>query len=464
MIDNDTISAISTAQGTGGIGIVRISGKDAFMIGGKILRHRSGEPIKTWPERQVRLGFVVQNEEKILDEVVFFAFKEPKSYTGEDLLEIQGHGGIENLKLILDTTLKAGARLAKPGEFTKRAFLNGRLDLTQAEAVIDLINAQTELAHRAAINQLSGELSLVLQEIEEELFHILVSIEASLDYPEEEIPPLEREKTLETIVLIRSRIRTLISQAEKGRILQETATIVLAGRPNVGKSSLLNALLNEERAIVTPIPGTTRDFVTETINLQGLPLRLVDTAGLREINDPIEKEGVNRSWDLIKKADLVLFIIDSAVGVSNEDQAFIEEINQNVQRPKILFILNKSDLPPKISPDELSKLYPGEKILNLSTLTGKGIEELKVYLRAELIGEDFSPERPILVTRLRHKRALEETEEILNQVESQLKKGVSEDLITIDLRDAIDTLGEITGRSVKADVIEAIFSQFCVGK
>ncbi|HEY8345468.1 MAG TPA: tRNA uridine-5-carboxymethylaminomethyl(34) synthesis GTPase MnmE [Bacillota bacterium] len=464
MIDNDTISAISTAQGAGGIGIVRVSGKDAFKIGEKILRHPSGKPIQTWPERRVRLGIVVQTDGRILDEVVFFAFKSPKSYTGEDLLEIQGHGGIENLQLILAATLEAGARLAEPGEFTKRAFLNGRLDLTQAEAVIDLITAQTELAHQAAVYQLSGGFSQILREIEGKLFKILVPIEAAIDYPEEEIPPLEREEALNTIKSVKAKIRNLIDQAERGRILQETATVVLAGRPNVGKSSLLNALLNEERAIVTPIPGTTRDFVTETINLQGLPLRIVDTAGLREIDDPVEKEGVNRSWELIKKADLILFIIDSAFGLSVEDRDFLKEIYQNIHRRKLLFVLNKSDLPAKINPTEVSSIYPEEKILSISALTREGIEELKQAIRSELMGEDFSPEHPILVTRLRHKKALEKTEEILDQVEKGIKSGISEDLIAFDLRDAIDSLGEITGRSVNEDIINAIFSQFCVGK
>jgi len=460
----DTISAISTPPGTGAIGIIRISGERATKVGEKILRHPSGKPVQSWPERQVRLGVVVQPGEKILDEVVFFIFKAPRSYTGDDLLEIQGHGGMENLQLILETTLEAGARLAEPGEFTKRAFLNGRLDLTQAEAVIDLIYAQTELAHHTAITQLSGGLSNQLRAIENQLLSVLVSIEAALDYPEDDLPELEREKALYPIVQAKQGIEKLLKQAEAGRIVREAATVVLAGRPNVGKSSLLNILLQEDRAIVTPIPGTTRDFVTETIDFQGFPVRIVDTAGLREIDDLVEKEGVKRTWDWVKKADLIIFLIDSAVGLTAEDKEFVQEIENNLEKSRLLFVLNKTDLPANITLDDLKKKYPGKAGLNISALSGEGIEDLKGSMKQMLVGAEFSPEQPLMVTRLRHKEALEMAYHYLELVEEGLKSGVSEDLVTIDLRATLDTIGEVTGRTVTADIVDTIFSQFCVGK
>lgn len=456
----DTIAAISTPPGEGGIGVVRISGDLATEIGERILRHLSGKPVSSWPERFVRVGMVVDSNGDLLDQVVFFLFKKPRSYTGEDILEIQGHGGEENLKLILSATLKAGARLAEPGEFTKRAFLNGRMDLSQAEAVIDLIRAQTDIAQRAAFAQLSGKLSALLHNLEEDLMRILVPLEAALDYPEDEIPDFDRKEASIKIDEVKRMIADLISQADKGRILREAATIVLAGRPNVGKSSILNRLLGEERAIVTPIPGTTRDFVAEIINLDGIPVRLVDTAGLREIDDPVEKEGVLRSWQLMEKAEIILFILDSAEEISAEEKEFVSKLKDK----KVIFILNKSDLPTKTSPQDLSFVFPGTPVMTVSTLTGAGMEEMKKRLREELIGEEISREHPVLVTRLRHKKALEKAMEYLNLVAEGLKKNFTEDLIAIDLRAALEALGEITGRTVSAEIIENIFSQFCVGK
>ncbi|NLY89283.1 MAG: tRNA uridine-5-carboxymethylaminomethyl(34) synthesis GTPase MnmE [Firmicutes bacterium] len=457
----ETIVAVATPPGEGGIGVIRISGPQAQAIGERILRHPSGKAITTWPERKVRLGVVLSSEQKIIDEAIFFFFRAPRSYTGEDVLEIQGHGGQKNLELILSAAMAAGARPAEPGEFTKRAFLNGRIDLAQAEAVIDLITAQTDLAHQAAQEQLSGRLSTYLRQCEERLLAVLAQIEAALDYPEDEIPDLDREEAGRTIHDVAEDLRTLAVQAEKGRILREAATVVLAGKPNVGKSSLLNRLLGEERAIVTPIPGTTRDFVAEISNLQGLPVRLVDTAGLRETSDPLEQEGVRRAWRWVERAELILVVLDAAAGLSAEEERLIEDVRG---KKRMFIILNKSDLPPRLTVAGLPEKFSGLPVLTVSAFSGEGLEDLETKIREELVGKDFGRGHPVIVTSLRHKEALERAVRYLQNVTAGLRDGLSEDLLTIDLRAALEALGEITGRTVSDEVINAIFSRFCVGK
>lgn len=459
MPDEDTIAAVATPPGEGGIGIIRLSGNKAKEIGEKILRHPSGKRITTWPERKVRLGTVVSPDRQVIDEVIFFFFKAPRSYTGEDVLEIQAHGGEKNLDLVLSAGLAAGARLAEPGEFTKRAFLNGRLDLSQAEAVIDLIRARTELAHRVAQQQLTGKLSAYIEQQEEKLLQTLAHMEAALDYPEDDIDELDRKALRQTVKSVRKDLDHLAAQAEKGRILREAATVVLAGRPNVGKSSLLNRLLGEERAIVTPIPGTTRDFVSEIINFDGLPVRLVDTAGMRKTGDPLEKEGVRRAWQWVNQAELILVVLDSAAGLTADDHDLIEKVKDN----PFFVVLNKSDLPPRLTADGLAEKFPGLTVLTVSAVSGEGVAELRRKIRQKLAGKDFG-EHPVLVTSLRHKTALEKAGRFLRNVEEGLKNNLSEDLLAIDLRAALEALGEITGRTVSEEIINAIFNQFCVGK
>ena len=457
----ETIVAVATPPGEGGIGVIRISGPQAQAIGEKILRHPSGKTITTWPERKVRLGVVISSEEKVIDEVIFFFFRAPRSYTGEDVLEIQGHGGQKNMELILSAAMAAGARPAEPGEFTKRAFLNGRIDLAQAEAVIDLITAQTDLAHRAAQEQLRGRLSDYLHQCEEKLLAVLAQIEAALDFPEDEIPDLDRKEAMGTIAEVAKELAALAAQAEKGRILREAATAVLAGKPNVGKSSLLNRLLGEERAIVTPIPGTTRDFVAEISNLQGLPVRLVDTAGLRETSDPLEQEGVRRTWHWVEKAELILIVLDAAAGLSAEEEQLIREVKE---KKRVFIVLNKSDLPPRLTADGVAGRFPGLPVLTVSTVSGEGLEDLEEKIREALVGKDFGREHPVIVTSLRHKDALERAGSYLQDVLAGLRDGLSEDLLSVDLRAALAALGEITGRAVSDEVIAAIFSRFCIGK
>lgn len=460
MEGSDTITAISTPPGEGGIGVIRVSGEEAISVGRKVLRHLSGKEIKTWPERQVRLGLAVLSSGAILDQVIFFIFRGPSSYTGEDILEIQAHGGNENLKLILSAVLEAGARLAEPGEFTKRAFFHGKLDLSQAEAVIDLIKARTELAHKAAVKQLTGGLSKCLDEIERDLMEVLVPIEAALDYPEEELPELNRMVASRQIRAVKERLEELIAQAKRGRILREAATVVLAGRPNVGKSSILNCLLGEERAIVTEVPGTTRDFVGEEINLGGFPVYLVDTAGLRESADPVERKGIARAWQWIEEAELVLFIIDGAMEMVEEEIEFL----QRLKNSRIILVLNKTDLPQQTSAKDLAALFPGLSVLSISSLTGAGLDSLRDTILKELTGMEIGQEYPVLITRVRHQEALKKAVGYLECVVESIDKGFSEDLIAVDIRAALEAVGEITGRTVSEEIVNNIFSQFCIGK
>lgn len=459
MNESNTITAISTPPGEGGIGIIRISGENTAQIGAKILRHPSGKVITSWPERQVRLGLAVNHDGTVIDEVIYFLFKKGRSYTGEEVLEIQGHGGYQNLKKILNTILNAGARPAEPGEFTKRAFLNGRLDLAQAEAVIDLIRARTDLAHQAALTQLRGELSAVIETQENRLLELLVPIEAALDFPDEEISELEREQAAQIIVGVRHQLEELLAQADQGIVLREAASVVLAGRPNVGKSSLLNRLLGEERAIVTPIPGTTRDFVSETIDLDGVPVRLIDTAGLREIEDLVEKAGVERAKEIIKEANVILVILDAGEELTTAEQEMILS-----SKPKPLIILNKTDLPAIVSTMELADKFPDYQVLSVSAKTGEGLQALKASIREALIGRQGLEEHPVLVTKLRHKEALEEAFAFLSSVADGIIQQHSEDLLAVDLRAALEALGRITGRSISEEIIDRIFSQFCIGK
>ena len=409
-------------------------------------------------ERQVRLGFVVDQSGEPVDEVIYFYFKEQRSYTGEDVLEIQGHGGYQNLKKIL-TTISVPARGRRTGEFTKRAFKR-RLDLTQAEAVIDLIRARTDLAQKVALHQLQGRLAQVIQEQEEKLLALLVPIEAALDFPEDEIPDLQRAQALDEVRAVRQQLAQLLANAERGIILRDAASVVIAGRPNVGKSSLLNQLLGEERAIVTPIPGTTRDFVSEIVDLEGVPVRLIDTAGVRQSADPVEKAGVEKARQLMDEADLILAIFDAATALTPEDHELIGFLSAK----PALIILNKTDLPVKVAVEPLRAAFPQAQVLSISALSGEGIKDLKTRIRTALIGAEGLEEQPVLVTRVRHKEAITEAIELLSLVAQGLEEEWSEDLLAVNLRAALEALGQISGRSVSEEIINEIFAQFCIGK
>lgn len=460
MILDDTIAAIATPIGEGGIGIIRISGPIALQIGLKILFNMKEKSFTEINERKVYHGLVINPESnQTLDEVLFFYLKGPKSFTGEDTLEIQAHGGMLILAKILELVLQNGARLAEPGEFTQRAFINGKIDLVQAESIIDLIRAKTDKAHELALAQLTGRTTKALSKIENDLYQILINIEAVLDFPEEGIPEIQRAEMLQQATLIYQQLSSVLEGVDEGRKYRDGIKLVIVGRPNVGKSSLLNELLQEERAIVTPIPGTTRDIIEAPFQLRGVPIRLIDTAGLRETENVIERIGISKTEDYITQADLILLMLDGSQPLTAEDKQIIHRIKGF----QVLVIINKTDLPQVLTRESLLE-YPPDRIVELSLVTKKGLEEIENKI-IELIGlgNINVDDRPLLA-RVRHKQALEQSLLALKDFISGLSEGRSEDLLAVDLRSCLNSLGSISGKNVSNEIIEGIFAQFCIGK
>lgn len=462
MFLDDTIAAISTPIGEGGIGIVRLSGRDAFRIAGRIFRPaRLKTQDSGFKTHTIHYGHIVNSESgDVIDEVLVSFMKAPATYTREDVVEISCHGGIVPLRDVLELCLKEGARLAEPGEFTKRAFLNGRIDLTQAEAVIDVIRAKTERSLKAAMEQLGGALSSRLNLIREGLINLTVYIEAYIDFPEEDIDIPSKEWLEAEVVRILDEIDYLLNSFKAGKILREGISTAIIGRPNVGKSSLLNALLMEDRAIVTEIPGTTRDIIEEVLNIDGIPLRIVDTAGIRKAKDLLEEEGIKRSIKAIENADLVLLVIDSSQDLREEDRALLEKVKER----QGIIVLNKIDLPQKIEGSSLSKVIGDKPLIRISATEGAGIEELRqaisnLIFRGRVISQDGA-----IVTRLRHKKALLNAKENLENFRNNLKKNQPPEFLSLDLRDALDHIGEIVGAVTTEDILNRIFSEFCIGK
>lgn len=459
VFEEDTIAAISTPLGEGGIGVIRISGKSAIQLVSKLFKSLSKlKRLENLPSHTVHYGYIYDPKtQESLDEVLVTLMRAPKSYTREDVVEISSHGGFFSLKRILDLVLRSGARLAEPGEFTKRAFLNGRIDLSQAEAVIDVIQSRTEISHRVAIRQLEGGLSQKVHTIRNTLKHLTALVEASIDFSEEEIEVISNEELAAGINQALQVIDLLIRTAEEGKILREGLSAVIIGKPNVGKSSLLNVLLGEERAIVTPIPGTTRDVIEETMNLKGIPVRVLDTAGIRNTRDFVEIQGVLRSKNLLEKADLVLLVLDGSNSLTEEDR----EILTLVRGKKVLGIINKTDLPSGISDEELSQVLAGIKWIKISAKEKTGIETLKDSIFQMVIK---SPLESVWVTNTRHKHALIRAQQSLLKVQESITRKISAEFITVDLRAALDNLGEIVGETTTEDILTEIFSTFCIGK
>jgi tRNA modification GTPase len=460
MILDDTIAAIATPIGEGGIGIIRISGPIALQIGLKILFNTKEKSFTEIIERQVYHGLVLNpKSNQTLDEVLFFYLKGPKSFTGEDTLEIQAHGGMLILAKILELVLQNGARLAEPGEFTQRAFINGKIDLVQAESIIDLIRAKTDKAHELALAQLTGRTTKALTKIENDLYQILINIEAALDFPEEGIPDTQREEMLQQATSIHQQLSSVLEGVDEGRKYRDGVKLVIVGRPNVGKSSLLNELLQEERAIVTPIPGTTRDIIEAPFQLRGVPIRLIDTAGLRETENVIERIGISKTEDYITQADLILLMLDGSQPLTAEDKQIIHRIKGF----QVLTIINKTDLPQVLTRESLPE-YPLDRIIELSLKTKKGLKEIENKI-IELIGlgNINLDDRPLLA-RVRHRQALEQSLFALNNFISGLSEGRSEDLLAVDLRSCLNSLGTISGKNVSNEIIQGIFTQFCIGK
>ena len=458
MYKEDTIAAIATPPGEGGVAIVRASGPDSERIAKEIFR-RSGGRNGALRSHTLHYG-TVQNPEsdETLDQALVVLMRKPRSYTGEDVFEVHCHGGPLVARAILELILVRGARHAEPGEFTKRAFLNGRLDLAQAEGVLDLIRARTRKGMSLALDQAQGGLSKWVGELREELLDILVQVEASIDFPEEEIELLQRNQLAGKIGALKEKVSELIASYEWGRLFRDGARVCIAGRPNVGKSSLLNALLGEERVIVTPVPGTTRDVVEETINLGGLPVALSDMAGIRETEDPVEKIGVEFSLKRVEAADATLVVLDGSAPHTAEDRSVLEAVRQK----RTLVAINKSDLPQAIDSGWVAATAGDKPLVSVSAKQGLGLDKLKQQLRNLLLNLPSEP--PIMVTNLRHKVALEKGERALTAAMEAIRDGLAPELIGVELQEAKDGLEEIIGAVTNDNIIERIFESFCIGK
>lgn len=461
MYNNETIAAISTAPGEGGIGIVRISGPQSLSILDRIFIGYKKKDIKDFKTYTMRYGYILEPENHdVIDEVIVSYMQSPHSYTMEDIVEINCHGGVIPVKRILEAALTSGARLAEPGEFTKRAFLNGRIDLSQAEAVIDMIRSKTDKSMDAAQKQLSGKLSRKLGDIKGVLIDIMSHIEASIDFPEDDIDDVLYNELDSDCKGILTKLDDMIKGAETGKILREGLNTVIVGKPNVGKSSLLNALLEENRAIVTDIPGTTRDVIEEYLNIKGIPINIMDTAGIRKTEDEVERIGVERTKEYFSKADLIIFILDSSDELTSEDK----EIFELIVDKKCLILINKVDLPSKINRDLVENYSSGKKVIDVSIIEDKGIDILKEEIYNLVYSGEIGYESEALITNIRHKDLLLKAKLSLSNAVDTLNSVMPLDLVSIDIRQCLDYIGEITGESMQEDIINRIFSQFCVGK
>jgi tRNA modification GTPase len=469
----DTICAIATPAGEGGIGIVRLSGPQALVVASQVVRLRSGDPLSSVPSHTLHLAdLVIPTSDKrkdarllhkrppvsgLLDEALVVFMKAPRSFTAEDVVEIQSHGGVLVLGLICKVCIESGARMAEPGEFTKRAFLNGRLDLSQAEAVLDTIRATSSAGLNIAQRQLRGDLAREVEQARTSLLSVLAHVEAGIDFVDEDISFLQREELVRIVREAGAVVQKLEATSQEGRILREGAHVVILGRPNVGKSSLLNRLLREERAIVTAIPGTTRDVIEESIDLGGVRIRLVDTAGVRETDDIVEQEGIKRARAAQDEADLLLVVVDGSAPLTSDDRKLLSAVRDR----KHVVLLNKADLADTVETDSA---LAGHQLYVISAKTGLGVEMVKSALRAQLLSGGFEATESVMVTNVRHRDALRRAGESLGQALESVQCGMAGELVSLDVRAAADALGEITGAITTDEVLGQIFSEFCIGK
>ncbi len=454
-----TIAAISTAMSPSGIGIVRISGPDCMEILSRIYRSKRGKKnIKEARDHTIHYGFIFDGDECV-DEVLVMIMKSPRTYTGEDTVEIDCHGGVYAVKRVLDTVLKNGASLAGPGEFTKRAFLNGRLDLSQAEAVMDVIQSQNEAALKNSMNQLKGSVRKVIEELREEILYHVAFIESALDDPEHVSLEGYPEKLKIDVDKEMKKIKGLLDTCSDGKIIREGIRTVILGKPNAGKSTLLNVLLGENRAIVTEVPGTTRDTLEESLSLKGLSLRIVDTAGIRDTDDVVEKIGVEKARQMAAQADLILYVADSSTALDENDR----EILSIIKDRKAVVLYNKTDLPSVLDLEELKSLT-NQPVIPISAREERGIDLLEETIRDLFFHGSISFQEGVYITSARHEQALSQAYESLQMVRKSIEEGMPEDFFTIDLMSAYESLGHIIGEAVGEDLIDEIFSRFCVGK
>lgn len=459
MFIDDTIAAIATAPGEGGIGIIRISGEKSLQVAQSIFKSKSGKMIKDYNARTLIYGTVVDNE-KVIDEVLVAYMKGPNSYTAEDVIEINCHGGFISVKKILELILSKGVRLAEAGEFTKRAFLNGRIDLSQAEAIIDVIKSKTDMAHEVAQSQLEGSLAKKIKDLRMNVTGVLAHLEVSIDFAEEDVEEITYQTLEEKALELRNEIKKLYDTAESGKILRDGLKTVIVGKPNVGKSSLLNSILGENRAIVTDIAGTTRDVIEEFVNIKGIPLKIVDTAGIRETEDVVEKIGVEKSRESFSTADLVIMVLDASRKLSEEDM----EILESLKNKKTIVLLNKMDLEPQIELEKIEEFVNSEDIIKISALKHQGIEELQDKIEAMVYHGSVKNSSNLMITNSRHKDALFKAYESINDAISAIEQRMPYDFIEVDFKNIWDYLGYINGDTVREDLLDTIFANFCIGK
>lgn len=459
MVHTDTIAAIATAMGNSGIGIVRISGEEAIAIADKVFHSKGGnKKLSEQKTHTIHYGYVYDGDE-VLDEVLVMLMKGPRSFTAEDTVEIDCHGGMLVTRKILETVLKAGARLADPGEFTKRAFLNGRIDLSQAEAVIDVINSKNEYALKSSVGQLRGSVSKKIKALREQILYEIAFIESALDDPEHISLDGYSEKLMSVTEEIEKELHALIRSSSNGRVVSEGVKTVILGKPNAGKSSLMNVLVGEDRAIVTDIAGTTRDILEEHIYLQGISLNVVDTAGIRTTEDIVEKIGVSRAMDAAEDADLIIYVVDGSRNLDENDYQIMEFIKDR----KAVVLLNKSDLDLVVSLDEIRE-KSGHEIISISAKKEMGIDKLEEEIKALFYEGEIDFNDQILVTNVRHAQALKEAYDSIKMVKQSIEDEMPEDFYSIDLMNAYEKLGSIIGESVEDDLVNEIFSKFCMGK
>lgn len=455
----DTIAAVATAMTASGIGIIRISGPESRSITGKIYRSKGGKKkIEEVASHTINYGFI-WDEEELIDEVLVMVMDGPRSYTGEDTVEIDCHGGVLAMKRVLETVIKYGARPAEPGEFTKRAFLNGRIDLSQAEAVIDVINAQNEYALKSSVSQLRGNIQRIIREIREQIIYQIAYIESALDDPEHISIDGYGDTLRGETELIKGKLDRLLDTVREGKLMKEGIKTVIVGKPNAGKSSLLNTLVGEERAIVTDIAGTTRDILEETIVLHGISLRMVDTAGIRSTEDVVEKIGVGKAIENAKDADLILYVVDASIPLDENDREIIALLRDK----KAVVILNKTDLKQVVLEEDLKALVE-HPIVSISAKEEEGIDRLEQQIKELFFAGKLTFNDEIYITNMRHKTALEEAKRSILLVENSIDMGLPEDFYSIDLMNAYEALGSIIGEAVGEDLVNEIFSKFCTGK
>ena len=456
---DDTIAAVATPVGMGGIGIIRLSGPRSVEIATHLFRPRHASP--PFKSHYLYYGEIIDpHTEDVIDEALLSFMAKPQSYTREDVVELNCHGGYLVLREVLSLVVQAGARLAEPGEFTKRAFLNGRLDLAQAEAVVDLIESKSTIHLRHAASQLQGMLSQEINTLKKALLELCSSLEVSIEFPDEDLEPDSPAQLITSIDHLMSQIKQLLHTYAEGKLYREGVSAIIAGKPNAGKSSLFNVLLGEERTIVTPVPGTTRDFIEELITVNNIPFRIIDTAGLRDPEDAIEEAGVRKTKDKLNQADLILLVIDGSVDHDDRLASLLPEI----QMSKVVVICNKVDLPRKVTRDKLQRCFPESRIVATSALYKSGIEELKEAITSLMTTNFPSLPAHTVITNLRHKIALEKTVEALKEAREGLHKKIPPEFTAADLQTALHCLGEITGHTSGEEVLDHIFSRFCIGK